>query len=131
MVIIRLFFFQLYLHMIFPEGFVKKAMQLGLKPEFAIFCGYHEDDWRAKKDPEWFLKQAPPDFVQDFVMEYSLILMRLIKRKLMDEGKVRHDEEYGYVIIEDEQQEATEQTRPEAPEAEAEHIEQKTAEQEE
>ncbi|KAJ6133170.1 hypothetical protein N7471_008385 [Penicillium samsonianum] len=36
------------------KGYIEKGIQLGLRPEFAIFCGLHEDDPRAIEDPRPF-----------------------------------------------------------------------------
>lgn len=84
------------------EGYVKKAIQRGLRPEFAIFCGLHEEDPRAKQDPrhltEWFSKD-PMHYIESRVGRFALLLMKLMRDKLIYEGKVVVDKNRNDSIV--------------------------------
>lgn len=94
------------------EGYVKKAIQRGLKPEFAIFCGLHEEDPRAKQDPRhltgWFTED-PMYYMDERVGGQALMLMRLMRAKLIYEGKVKVDKHRNDSIVPDTQETKTEE----------------------
>jgi hypothetical protein len=57
------------------EAYIEKGIQLGLRPEFAIFCGLHKDDPRAIAEPHlfeelWFIIKSPADLIEDTIIPF-------------------------------------------------------------
>lgn len=88
------------------ESYIKKGIQQGLRPEFAIFCGLHKDDPRAVEDPglfekDWF-NNGPQELIIDTVIPFWLQLKELMAQKLVHDGKAWSDR-YGHWLIHDEE----------------------------
>lgn len=67
------------------EGYIKKGIQLGLRPEFAIFCGLHETDPRAIDEPYlfdelWFTIKSPHSAIDETIIPFTLWLSRINRR---------------------------------------------------
>ncbi|KAK1148140.1 hypothetical protein N8T08_010779 [Aspergillus melleus] len=80
------------------EGYIKKAIQQGLRPEFAVFSGMHKDDPRCVDDPllferDWF-DTAASSIVIDTVRSYWSKLSKFLLCKLFDEGKAWKDDDH-------------------------------------
>lgn len=88
----------------FAEGYIKKGVQQGLRPEFAIWCGLHEDDPREKEKQSWtfkpnWYKHSPMYYVDEvFTSQYSQLRL-LWNEKLIADGKVKKTE-HGTVLVE-------------------------------
>ncbi|KAH8432803.1 uncharacterized protein LDX57_010432 [Aspergillus melleus] len=78
------------------EGYIKKAIQQGLRPEFAVSCGMHKDDPRCVDDPllferDWF-DTAASSIVVRMVRSHWDKLSKFLLCKLCDEGKAWRDD---------------------------------------
>lgn len=82
------------------EGYIKKGIQQGLRPEFAIWCGLHEDDPRERAKqfskftppPNWY-KHSPMYYVDEvFTSEYAHLNLLWVK-KLKADGIVKGTEQ--------------------------------------
>lgn len=95
------------LYSISLEGYVKKAIQRGLRPEFAIFCGLPDEDPQAKQDLRhltgWYAKD-PMHYMETRVGSYSILLTKLMRDKLIYEGKVEVDKHRNDSIVPDPQE---------------------------
>ncbi|KAJ5711279.1 hypothetical protein N7488_005435 [Penicillium malachiteum] len=83
-------------------GYIKKDIQLGLRPEFAIFCGLHKDDPRALEDPDlpearWFCL-GPADIMSDTLVSFWGELKEFMVTKLLYDGKAWKDR-YGIWLV--------------------------------
>ncbi|PLB54874.1 hypothetical protein P170DRAFT_460880 [Aspergillus steynii IBT 23096] len=86
------------------EGYIKKAVQQGLRPEFAAFCGLHKDDPRCIEFPqlfetEWF-DRSPMDIITDFTSLFWVYFKEFLTCKLIDEGKAWSDD-HGQWLVHD------------------------------
>ncbi|KAJ5970796.1 uncharacterized protein N7479_000714 [Penicillium vulpinum] len=73
------------------KGYIEHGIKLGLRPEFAIFCGLHKDDPRAIENPklfqdEWFCL-GPADIMSDTLIPFWMNLSAFMRGKLIYEGK--------------------------------------------
>ncbi|KAJ5614027.1 hypothetical protein N7528_007681 [Penicillium herquei] len=83
-------------------GYIEKGIQLGLRPEFAIFCGLHKDDPRALEDPDlfeetWF-RLGPADIMSDTLISLWGQLKQFMVTKLLYDGKAWKDR-YGIWLV--------------------------------
>lgn len=88
------------------ESYIKKGIQLELRPNFAIFCGLHKDDPRAIDMPRllkkgWFNK-GPEDLVIDAIVPFWLDLQKFMEQKLIHDGKAWSDDHGQWLIHEGE-----------------------------
>ncbi|KAJ5158779.1 uncharacterized protein N7500_008430 [Penicillium coprophilum] len=77
------------------EGYIKRGIQQGLRPEFAIFCGLHEDDPRALSDPDlfkenWF-NRDPDALIVDCIIPIWMELQMFMVLRLVHEEKAWMD----------------------------------------
>lgn len=89
------------------EGYIEKGIQLGLRPEFAIFCGLHETDPRAIAEPHlfeelWFIINSPASIMSDTLIPFWIQLRELITSKLLYEGKAWTDRDGTWLVREGE-----------------------------
>ncbi|OQE24226.1 hypothetical protein PENFLA_c010G06839 [Penicillium flavigenum] len=73
------------------KAYIEKGIQLGLRPEFAIFCGVHKDDSRAIENPylferDWFW-MSPASIMTDTLIPLWMNLKEFMATKLLYEGK--------------------------------------------
>ncbi|KGO48426.1 hypothetical protein PEX1_041240 [Penicillium expansum] len=84
------------------KGYIEKGIQLGLRPEFAIFCGLHETDPRALENPHLFEKGwfslGPADIMSDTLIPSWMKLREFMATKLTYEGKAWSDR-YGRWLV--------------------------------
>lgn len=83
-------------------GYIKKGIQHGLRPEFAIFCGLHKTDPRATNDPplfekEWFTR-GPTELIEDFLIPFWMDIKSLMTLRLIHEGKAWADEHGNWLV---------------------------------
>ncbi|KAJ5521553.1 hypothetical protein N7527_005668 [Penicillium freii] len=74
------------------KGYIEKGIQLGLRPEFAIFCGLHETDPRAIDEPYlfeelWFTIKSPHSAIDETIIPFWMQLKEFMGSKLLYEGK--------------------------------------------
>ncbi|KAJ5592615.1 hypothetical protein N7537_009519 [Penicillium hordei] len=84
------------------KGYIQKGIQLGLRPEFAIFCGLHNTDPRAIEDPRlfeetWF-NLGPADIMSDTLILFWMRLKEFMVTKLLYEEKAWSDR-YGRWLV--------------------------------
>ncbi|KAJ5922287.1 hypothetical protein N7516_009990 [Penicillium verrucosum] len=77
------------------KGYIEKGIQLGLRPEFAIFCGLHETDPRAIENPRlfeetWFTLGSA-DIMGNTLIPFWMRLKEFMVTKLLYEGKAWGD----------------------------------------
>lgn len=88
------------------EGYIEKGIQLGLRLDFAIFCGLHETDSRAIENPRLFEKTwfslGPADIMSDTLILFWMKLMEFIVTKLIYDGKAWSDRHGGWLVHEGE-----------------------------
>ncbi|KAJ6032048.1 hypothetical protein N7540_002780 [Penicillium herquei] len=76
-------------------GYIEKGIQLGLRPEFAIFCGLHKDDPRALEDPDLFEETwfhlGPADIMSDTLITFWGGTQEVLGED-MDQAKARMNE---------------------------------------
>lgn len=86
------------------EGYIKKAIQQGLRLEFAVFCGMHTDDPRCIDDPllyerDWF-DRSPSVYVMYRAESWWRRLKEFLLAKMIHEGKawyIKHPRGYWLV----------------------------------
>ena len=87
-------------------GYIKKGIQMGLRPEFAIFCGLHETDPRAIEDPRLFKKTwftlGPADIMSDTLIPFWMRLREFMVTKLLYEEKAWSDRHGRWLVHEGE-----------------------------
>ncbi|KAJ6133171.1 hypothetical protein N7471_008386 [Penicillium samsonianum] len=74
------------------KGYIEKGIQLGLRPEFAIFCGLYKDDPRAINDPHlfeelWFTIKSPQSAIDEMIILFWMELKEYMVTRLLYEGK--------------------------------------------
>ncbi|CAI7576949.1 unnamed protein product [Penicillium glandicola] len=74
------------------KGYIERGIELGLRPEFAVFCGLHKDDPRAIAEPHlfeelWFLIKAPAGLIEGTIIPFWMQLKEFMATKLLYEGK--------------------------------------------
>lgn len=73
------------------EAFIEKGIQLGLRLEFAIFCGLHKDDPRAIENPYLFEKDwfwmGPASIMTDTLISFWRGVEKCMVSKLLYDGK--------------------------------------------
>ncbi|OQD60145.1 hypothetical protein PENPOL_c027G01849 [Penicillium polonicum] len=74
------------------KGYIEKGIQLGLRPEFAIFCGLHGTDPRAIDEPYlfeelWFTIKSPHSAIDETIIPFWMQLKEFMGSKLLYEGK--------------------------------------------
>ncbi|CAI7576959.1 unnamed protein product [Penicillium glandicola] len=74
------------------KGYIERGIQLGLRPEFAVFCGLHEDDPRAIAEPYlfeelWFIIKGPAELIEDNIIPIWMELKQFMASKLLYDGK--------------------------------------------
>ncbi|KAJ5595417.1 uncharacterized protein N7459_001625 [Penicillium hispanicum] len=84
------------------EGYIKKGIQQGLRPEFAVFCGMHKDDPRCIDDPllferDWF-DTSPTEIITYFTSSFWETLKKFMTCQLVHDEKAWHDE-HGYWLV--------------------------------
>ncbi|KAJ5382966.1 hypothetical protein N7517_000877 [Penicillium concentricum] len=83
-------------------GYIRRGIQQGLRLEFAIFCGLHEDDPRALEDPDlfkkmWFTKGSDK-LIFDFIISFWIKLKSFMIQRLVHEEKAWIDD-YGDWLV--------------------------------
>ncbi|KAJ5154435.1 uncharacterized protein N7500_009874 [Penicillium coprophilum] len=73
-------------------AYIEKGIQLGLRPDFVIFCGLRKVNPRAITEPYlfeelWFTIKDPADLIDDIIILFWLQLRESIETKLVYEGK--------------------------------------------
>ncbi|KAJ5452901.1 hypothetical protein N7445_001084 [Penicillium cf. griseofulvum] len=73
------------------QAFIEKGIQLGLRLEFAIFCGLHKDDPRAIENPYLFEKDwfwmGPASIMTDTLISFWRGVEKCMVSKLLYDGK--------------------------------------------
>ncbi|OQE44810.1 hypothetical protein PENCOP_c002G04108 [Penicillium coprophilum] len=77
------------------KGYIEQGIQLGIRLEFAIFCGLHKDDPRAIEDPHlfeesWF-SQGPAGIMSDTLIPFWMQVENFMASRLVYEGKAWKD----------------------------------------
>ena len=88
------------------EGYIKKGIQQGLRPEFAVFCGMHPDDPRCTDDPllfqkDWFDRSAP-EIITGFTKTFWDTVREFLACKLIHEEKAWSDDHGQWLVHEGE-----------------------------
>ena len=88
------------------EGYIEKGIQLGLRPEFAIFCGLHETDPRAINEPYlfeelWFTIKSPHSAIDETIIPFWMELKEFMRTKLLYEGNAWS--KYGRWVVREEE----------------------------
>ncbi|KUM63541.1 hypothetical protein ACN42_g3531 [Penicillium freii] len=88
------------------KGYIEKGIQLGLRPEFAIFCGLHNTDPRAIEDSRlfeetWFTL-GPADIISDTLIVFWMRFKEFIVTKLLYEEKAWSDRHGRWLVHEGE-----------------------------
>ncbi|KAJ5178009.1 uncharacterized protein N7500_000708 [Penicillium coprophilum] len=77
------------------EGYIEQGIRLGIRLEFAIFCGLHKDDPRAIDDPDLFEKswfsQGPAGIMSDTLIPFWMQVEDFMASRLVYEGKAWED----------------------------------------
>ncbi|OQE37863.1 hypothetical protein PENCOP_c009G03634 [Penicillium coprophilum] len=84
------------------EGYIKRGIQQGLRPQFAIFCGLHEDDSRDLRDPDlskekWFNKD-PDELIANCIIPFWVELQMFMVLRLVHEDEAWKDH-HGHWLV--------------------------------
>ncbi|KAJ5801078.1 uncharacterized protein N7518_003146 [Penicillium psychrosexuale] len=88
------------------KAYIEHGIKLGLRPEFAVFCGLHETDSRAIDWPclfnkDWFYR-SPATIMSENLLSFWLPLKEFMRSRLLYEGKAWTDRDGMWLVHEGE-----------------------------